>query len=160
MKTPAVLITAAAAAAALAACDNPAGPRPTAVLEATASPSPVTPVVCPESSCGSLANQLEVTSTVTVRETAGVAGTIETVTLLLRRSSDNATIVNAAPSVGTRFAASGSVSVPVAMHWGQNQLTTSATLTVTINARDDNGHTVNTSVAIPVLPFAQASLDR
>lgn len=147
------LLTLVVAATVAIGCDTPTGPRPTANLQATAAPSPITPVVCPVSNCGSLANQLEATAVVTVRETAGVGGTIESTTLVLRRNSDNATIVTATPNVGTRFGANGSVEVPIAVHWDRDQMTTSATLTVTINARDDNQHSVTVLVTIPVSAF-------
>lgn len=147
------LFTLVVAATVVIGCDTPTGPRPTANLQAAAAPSPITPVVCPVSNCGSLANQLEATAVVTVRETAGVGGTIESTTLVLRRSSDNATIVTAAPNVGTRFGANGSVDVPIAVHWDRDQMTTPATLTVTINARDDNQHSVTVLVTIPVSAF-------
>ena len=89
----------------------------------------------------------------TVRETEGVAGIIETMTLVLRRNSDNAIIVNATPPVGTRFGANGSVNVPVGVHWDRDQMTSAATLTATVNARDDNQHLVTSTVTIPVTAF-------
>lgn len=138
---------------AIACDDTPTGPRPTAVLQPTAAPSPITPVLCPVSNCGSVTNQLEATTVITVRETAGVAGTIQSATYVLRRNSDNAVIVNATPSLNVRFTANGSVDVPVGVHWDRGQMTTASTLTVTINARDDNQHTVSTSMTIPVSAF-------
>lgn len=136
------------------ACDDtPTGPKPTAVLQAAAAPSPITPVLCPVSNCGSVTNQLEATTVVSVRETAGVAGTIQSATYVLRRNSNNAVIANATPPLNVRFTANGTVDVPVGVHWDRDQMTDASTLTVTINARDDNQHTVSTSVTIPVAAF-------
>jgi hypothetical protein len=144
-------IAAIAAAGLLSACGGgPTGPRPSARLEASASPSPINPIECPLSSCGSLLNQLEAASTLTIRETAGVAGIVESVSLVMRRSSDGAVVANATPSVGTRFSAGGSLALPVAVHWDRGQMTTDGSLAVMVNARDDNSHAVTVSLTIPV----------
>jgi hypothetical protein len=139
----------------LSACggSSPAAPRPTAALQLTPNPATVTPGPCPPSSCGSLTGQFEVLASVTVRETAGVAGTITRVTLNLRRQSDNASIAaGEAPSAaGTRFGGNGSVSVPIALHYSPSQGERNMKVVITVEAADDNSHQVSSTTELQVV---------
>ena len=81
-------------------------------------------------------------TSITVRETAGVGGTIRRVTLTLRRQSDNARVGGGEEGQGVRFAGGGSVSVPIAIHYDQTLGERNMKIVVELQADDDNGHAI------------------
>ena len=135
---------------------NPGGPSPqpqTAVIQVTAPPSPVALTVCPPERCGSSAPEFEVLTTLTVRETGGVAGRVDSIGVTLRRSSDNVTILSttiSAASVQVRFPANGSVEVPFAIHHVQSDVTGPTAAALVLNATADGGRAVTANVTVPV----------
>jgi hypothetical protein len=132
----------------------PTSPTLRAALQITASPSPVALAVCPPSSCGTSGPpQFEVATTLTVREAGGVAGRIDTVAITLRRNSDTATLLTttiSSASVQVRFPANGTVTVPLAFHHAQDEITAQTTATLVVNATGDSGGAVSTTVTVPV----------
>ncbi len=144
------------AAVAVGACGGssttPSNTSATAVLQLTATPTTVVYAVCPPSHCGSLAGQLEVEATVTVRETAGVGATIARMPFSLRRRSDNQAIAmsDVAAVGGTRVSASGSVAIPIAMHFDATAAESNMKVVVAVEGTDANGHTVTASMEIEV----------
>jgi hypothetical protein len=129
----------------------PPGPTATAVIQMTVNPPTLTPAVCPPSHCGPLEGQLEVTATLTIRETAGVAGAVNRVGMVLRRQSDNASVAQTEQSPVGRLAGLGSITVPIAMHYDRSAGEANMKVVLTIEARDDNGHTINSTMEVPVL---------
>ena len=130
---------------------GPPAPTTTAVIQMTVNPATLTPAVCPPSHCGPLEGQLEVTATLTIRETAGVAGVVNRVGMVLRRQSDNASIAQTEELQGGRFARRGSITVPIAMHYDRSAGEANMKVVLTIEARDDNGHTIGSTMEVQVL---------
>jgi len=132
---------------------TPTAGQSVAAFQLTASPQPIVSAVCPPSHCGSLAGQLEIEGTMTIRETAGVAATVSRLALTLRRRSDNAAIA-ATDVVGAsapiRVAAGGSTSVPIAMHFDAVASASNMKVVVALDAVDANGHQVTASMEIEV----------
>lgn len=112
------------------------------MLVVTPAQPSVTTTECPPSHCGTLTGQREVVTSITVRETAGVGGTIRRVTLTLSRQSDNARVAGGEEGQGVRFAGGGSVSVPIAIHYDQTLGERNMKIVVELQADDDNGHAV------------------
>lgn len=134
---------------------NPTAPAPAARIQLTASPAAITPTICPPSSCGPVADQLEALTTLTIRETGGVGGIVESATLTLRRDSDGAVLANAAGTpTPVRFTANQSVTVPTSVHYDRAQGRHPATLTIALTGEDDNGHAIQATLAIPVAAFS------
>jgi hypothetical protein len=131
---------------------TPTNTSATAVLQLTATPGTIVYAVCPPSHCGPLTGQLEVEATVTVRETAGVAATIARMPFSLRRRSDNLAIAmsDAAAAGGTRVGASGSVAIPIAMHFDATAAESNMKVVVAVEGTDANGHAVTASMEIEV----------
>ncbi len=142
------------------ACGGPSAPAPTAVVVMMPAQPTVAATVCPPEHCGPLAGQMEVVTSVTVRETAGVGGVIRQVTLALRRQSDNANIAGGAEGQGVRFPARGSVTVPLAIHYDQSLGERNMKVVATLEADDDNGHRVTATVEIEVITNAGAEVLR
>lgn len=138
-----------------AACGGgPTGPPPTAVLQIGSTPATIVSAVCPPSHCGPLTGQLEVLATLTIRETAGVAGVVNRVTFVVRRQSDNASVAQSDAAPAARFTARGSVTLPLALHFEAAASESNMKVVVTVEAGDDNGHTISTSTEVLVLPGA------
>jgi hypothetical protein len=130
--------------------------RQTAQVSLTANPSTITPVLCPIERCGSVAGQIEAVTTVTIRETGGVAGRVDDIRMTLRRTSDNGLITEGlfTPATQTRFAANGTVSMQIAVHYDVAQGTSPATLTLAMAGTDDNNHQVAANGTVPVNVYA------
>ena len=131
-------------------------PAPTparAQIQVTASPSPAPLAVCPPASCGAPSAEFEVATTLTVRETAGVAGRVDSVAIALRRNSDNVIVLNttiSSASVQVRFTANGSVSVPLTFHHPQSDITAQTTAALVVNATGDTGGAITAAFSLPV----------
>ena len=133
----------------------PTSPSPVAQIQLTANPATITPAVCPPSSCGPLTGQLEAATSVTVREPAGVGGNISSVSMILRRSSDNVTLASGTVSpTNGRFAANGSVTIPLGVHYDQAQGASAGTLALTFTGTDDRGNPITATLSVPVNRFA------
>jgi hypothetical protein len=141
-------------AIALSACGGtstgPTAGQATAIIQMTASPQTIAAAVCPPSHCGTLAGQLEVEATVTIRETAGVATTARRLALTLRRQSDNAAIASGEEGAGTRINASGSATVPIAMHFDATAAERNMKVVVVFEGSDANGHQITSAIEIEV----------
>jgi hypothetical protein len=96
---------------------------------------------------------LEIEGTITIRETAGVAATVNRLALTLRRRSDNAAIA-ATDVVGAsapiRVGAGGSTSVPIAMHFDASVSESNMKVVVALEATDANGHQLTASMEVEV----------
>lgn len=89
----------------------------------------------------------------TVRETGGVGGIVESTTLKLRR--DGAGLSTSAGTLtSVCFTANQSVTVPTGVHYDRTQGGSPATLTIALSGRDDNGHAIQATRAIPVAAFS------
>jgi hypothetical protein len=96
---------------------------------------------------------VELITTLTVRESGGVGGRVNSIVATLRRNTDNTTIVAAtitADSIRVAYSPNGTATIPFAMHANQADVTSASTLTLVVNATDTEGNTVSTTVTIPV----------
>ena len=92
---------------------------------------------------------------VTIRETGGVGGILESATLTLRRDTDGVVLANAAGMLtAVPFTAYQSVTVSTGVHYARAEGGTPATLTIAVSGRDDNGHPINATLAVPVAAFS------
>ena len=139
----------------VAACGGgstgPSANQATAAIQMTAVPQVITPAVCPPSHCGPLEGQLEVLGTITIRETAGVAVTINRVAFTVRRRSDNAAIAATDEAQGTRLSASGSTTVPLAMHFDATAAESNMKVVIALEGVDANGHQIASTIEIEVV---------
>lgn len=142
----------------VAACSNtPTGPSPTAAITLRA-PAQAAVRVCVPCVNG----DLEVAADIVVEETAGVAGTVESITVLLRNGSVvlagpgqyNAANVSTFAGGTNRVAARGSLTIRgVAMHFpAALRAQLPAVYSFNITFRDDNGHTVTADATTQATP--------
>ena len=92
-------------------------------------------------------------TTLTVRESGGVAGRVDSIGVTLRRNSDNVTILSTTispASVQVPFAANGTAEIPFAIHHVQSDVTGPTTAALVINATADGGRATTATVSIPV----------
>lgn len=140
----------------LSGCSNSPTP-PVAAITLTASPSPVTPTLCPVTSCGAGSDEVEILTTLTIAETAGGSATLDGFTVVLRRNSDNAALINTTVGTGsgTRINANQTITLPFGVHLARTSAAGAMTLTVSANARNlrDNA-AVTTTLSIPVTAFS------
>jgi hypothetical protein len=146
-------------AIAAAACGSSGGggtptqPTARAVLQVTASPTPAPLAACSPDHCPSGPPQYEVLATLSVRETGGVGGRLTNVALTWRRNSDNVVVLTTTlspASLQVAFAANGTVTTELAFHHDQADLTAPSTVTMVLNATDDRGAAVSSTVTLPV----------
>ena len=135
---------------------GPSGPTPTAVLSLTASPNPVFGDLC-GSHCGNLAGEREALTELTVRESAGVGATLTGGTQELRNSATGAVVAQSTflpsdfvrDSGSTRIPAGGPFVYRAGVHYPAQHAGAALTFTFTLQARDDNGHDVTVTLAVP-----------
>lgn len=135
---------------------SPAGPRPTAVLTVSASPSPIAGDLC-GSHCGTLPGEREALTALTIRETAGVGVNLTGGSQELRDNGTGAVIAMSTfvPSdfvrdAGTaRVAASGQLVYHAGAHYPAAHAGAAATFTFVIQGTDDNGHAVTVTLTVP-----------
>ncbi len=140
---------------------SPASPSGQAVLSLSLAPNPLLEAVCPRSACGVATGQLYAVGTLTIRETAGVAGRIDVVSMTQRTvagtvmASGQFDASAIAALAGTnRFAPNGSVTIPaVGVHYDQALGHVEATLTVVVQTTDENGHALSPMISAPVAPL-------
>ena len=128
-------------------------PQPQPALQGTAAPSPIALAPCPPANCGSSGPaQLELLTTITLRETGGVAGRVDNIVATLRRNNDNGVVATAtitADAVRVNFQASGTATIPFALHVNQADVIAQSTLTLVINATASS-RGVSTTLTVPV----------
>jgi hypothetical protein len=132
---------------------SPTTGQSTAAVQMAATPQTIVYAVCPPSHCGPLTGQLEIEGTITIRETAGVAATVNRLALTLRRRSDNAVVAAndvVSASAPIRVGAGGSTPVPIAMHFDASASENNMKVVVALEAADANGHQVTGSMEIEV----------
>ena len=141
-------------------CGGGAGTGPSApavaALTLAASPGSWAAVACPPSSCGPVTGELEAAGSVTIRETAGVGGTVDTIAMQSRDAGGAVLGQGTFDAAGVRqlagtdrVAASGSRAVPgVGMHFAPDRRP--ATIVVTVHFTDDRGNGLDASVTVPV----------
>jgi hypothetical protein len=159
-KSNAFLVLGAIAALLSAGCggSTPSSPttgQATAAIQLSATPSTIVYAVCPPSHCGPLTDQNEIEGTIVIRETAGVSLTVTRLGLTIRRRSDDAAIAaNDVVAAGGPIRVGGgtTVSVPIAMHFDASASEDHMKLVVVIDAADDNGHSLTSSMEIEILP--------
>jgi len=157
MTTSTVKQMLAAASAILAVqCGGGTGPttgQSTASIQVASTPQTIVYAVCPPSHCGPLAGQLEIEATLTLRESGGVAATVNHLMLTIRRRSDNAAIAAndvVGASAPIRVGASGSMPVPIAMHFDATAAEPNMKIVVALDATDANGHQIAVSTEIEI----------
>jgi hypothetical protein len=140
---------------------GPSSPSGQAVLSLSLAPNPLPEAVCPPSACGVATGQVYAIGTLTVRETAGVAGRIDVVSMT-QRTVDGTVMASGqfdaaaiAALAGTnRFASNGTVTIPaVGVHYDQALGHVAATVTVVVQATDESGHAVSAMISAPVTPL-------
>ena len=144
-----------------AACGSGSPPAPSvtaAAITVSANPSAITGVVCAR--CGAGSTDRESVTTLTVQETAGLAGTVTQIEMTLREAGTNAVIgagsfeaAAVAQIAGTnRVAARGSLNIPeVGVHYPANQGGKSAVLTYIVRFTDDRGNQPTQTITVTVL---------
>jgi hypothetical protein len=133
---------------------GPTAPPATAVLTLSANPNPALGGPCTH--CGSLGGQREVTTSVTVRESAGVAASAIEIGMTLRLASGevlaqgtfNAAAIAQQAGSG-RIPASGQLVIPIGVHYPENRNGLGATLHIDFAANDDNGHQAVVALDLP-----------
>lgn len=144
------------AALATLACGRSASPSATLAFSLTASPSPTSGGLC--AGCGAGSTERESKTTITIRETGGVAGTVTSIAMVLREDGTNAVITQGefdaaavAQMAGTnRLAANGTLAVLCGVHYPPAQQGRVATLTYTVQVRDDRGTLLTRDIAVSI----------
>ena len=135
---------------------SPSAPPPTAVMTVAAEPNPALGGPC--QNCGSVPNQREVVTRLTVREIAGVGVNLVAIDLRLQLDSGEV-LVNAGFDAGgivffagtARLAANGQLVLPnIGVHYPENRAGLAGSLTYGVRGTDDNGHPVSVSVSVRV----------
>jgi len=132
---------------------GPTTGQSTASIQVASTPQTIVYAVCPPSHCGPLAGQLEIEATLTLRESGGVAATVNHLMLTIRRRSDNAAIAAndvVGASAPIRVGASGSMPVPIAMHFDATAAEPNMKIVVALDATDANGHQIALSTEIEI----------
>jgi len=132
------------------------GSTASAVVAVTASPNPIAGGPC--TGCGAGSTDREAKTTVTIRESGGVAGTVTSMAMVLRADAGGAILAEGtfdatavASLAGTaRISANGSLDVPCSVHYAANLGGQAATLTCTATFTDDHSHALVRPVAVPV----------
>ena len=135
----------------------PTGPGNTpATIALSASPNPMAGALC--TGCGTGSTDRESKTTVTVKESAGVAGTITSIDMVLRANAGSTIIAQGSfDSAGVtslagtaRVAANGSLNVLCGVHYAASAAGQAATLTYTVRFTDDHGNALTQVIAVPV----------
>jgi hypothetical protein len=132
---------------------GPTTGQSTASIQIASTPQTIVYAVCPQSHCGPLAGQLEIEATLTLRESAGVAATVNHLVLTIRRRSDNAAIAAndvVGASAPIRVAARGSTPVPIAMHFDATAAEPNMKIVVALDATDANGYQITASTEVEI----------
>jgi hypothetical protein len=79
-----------------------------------------------------------------------VAVVVNRLGFTVRRRSDNASIAGTEEAQGTRIAPNGSVTIPIAMHFDAALAESNMKIVVSLEARDDNGHQITSTIEIEV----------
>ena len=136
-------------------CNNPGGPGPTLAFTLTASPNPITGSLC--TGCGAGSTDREAATTLTLRETGGREGTVTSVLMTLRVAATGAVLAQgeltaaALQSSGTnRVPASGTLNVPVAVHYPGSNQGQAATFTLVVRVTDSAGTVATQEITVTV----------
>lgn len=136
---------------------GPTGAPAPAALTLTANPNPIAGGAC--RGCGPTSTDREAVTGLTIRETAGVGGTVTAIAMSLRDAGTNSVIASGEFDGAAVVALAGSSHVPaggtlvvpsVGVHYPRDQAGRSATLTYTVRVTDDRGNTVSRDLAVPV----------
>ena len=146
------LITVLTIATATACGSPPTGPS-SAAITVTAAPSQVTGALC--AGCGAGSTDREVEATLTIRETAGLAGGVTTIEMSLRDTAGTL-IASGAFDAGavavlagsSRVPAGGTLTVRCGVHYPAAQAGRSATLTFLVRVTDDRGNQLSQTVTV------------
>jgi hypothetical protein len=149
------------AALALCACGaGPASPSRTAALTLAIVPDPVPEAPCPTSACGDAVDQLFAVGALRLSETNGVGGRVDSISMTQTSASrvvasgtfDAAAVAALAGS--NRFTPNGRLEVPgIGVHYDRSLGSVEATLSVTVRATDDAGHSLSATAAVAVAPL-------
>ncbi len=143
--------------------DGPVSPVGSAALTLEMAPDPLAEAICPASACGSEAGQLYSVGTLTLRETGGLGGRVDSIAMVQRAAGGaiqgagqfDADAV-AALAATNRFAANGLLSIPdIGVHYERSLGGLPASLTVTVRATDEGGHSVTAAIEVPVTPLSR-----
>lgn len=135
---------------------TPGSATQSASVSLSFTPDPVRAAPCPPSSCGPLLGEMEATGTLTLRESAGVAATVQRVDMemrfaggtLARGDYDTAGVAHFAGSA--RVAAGATLAVPLGMHFTPAPGLLPATWVLAVTLQDDRGHRLAPSVSVSV----------
>lgn len=136
---------------------GPTGGPTQASFTLTASPNPIAGTRC--HACGSASTDREAVTVLTIRETAGVGGTVASIAMTLRDAGTNAVIASGefdaaavtAIAGSNRVPGGGSLVVPsVGVHYPREDGGRSATLTYTVRVSDERGNPASLDLAVPV----------
>jgi hypothetical protein len=135
-----------------AGCGNTTGPTSAVV---TVAASPPQSAVC--TGCGAGSTDREVTATLTIQETAGVAATVTAIEVSLRDQTnaviasgtfDGAAVTQLAGS--NRVPARGTLGVRVGVHYGAGQAGRAGMMSYTVRVSDERGNQLSQVVTAPV----------
>lgn len=125
---------------------TPSDSSPTAIV--TASPQPASWPITPCGGCGTLAGELETTGFIAFSETAGVAVTFTTLDVSALNASGAVTNTSQTRPVSVRVGARGQATTDVAFHFPP--AAQAASERISFGGRDDNGHTITTTLTVPL----------
>lgn len=146
-----ILIVAVVAACGGGAPAQPSSSSGRASIAATPSPTPVPLRACDPPECTTPG--FEIAVSLTLAESGGVSGRVNSVTFTLRRDADQAVLVTgtiAPPWIQATFAGNGASTVPFTMHVARADVTGATTLTLVLHATDANNNQVDATVVVPV----------
>jgi hypothetical protein len=151
-----VLLAASVASCGGGGASSPAAPSRSAVLTLEASPNPVVGGLC-GSHCGDLAGEREALTSLTIRETAGVGVNLTGGSQELKNAATSAVVAASsfAPadfvrdSGTTRIAPGGQLVFHTGVHYPAAHAGAALSFSFTILARDDDGHDVSVTLAVP-----------
>ena len=137
-------------------CDDTTTPSPVVAIQVTASPSPVSGVLC--TGCGAGSTDREVLTTIAIQEIGGAAATVVSIEMSLAETGTGSVIGSGAFNTAavqqlagsTRVAANGRLSVPIGMHYLSDLGGRVANWRVTVTVRDDRGNESSATLTIPV----------
>jgi hypothetical protein len=140
---------------------GPASPSGSAALTLDVAPNPLVEAICPVSACGPASGQLYAVGTLTVRETSGVGGRVDSIAMTQRTADGtiqgsgqfDANAITAL-AVTNRFAGNASLSIPgIGVHYARALGGRPSMLSVNVRATDDDGHSVTAAIEVTVTPL-------
>lgn len=134
---------------------SPNTPSPTLAFTVTAAPNPIVGALC--TGCGTGSTDREAATTLTLRETGGASGTVTSIVMTLRIAATGAVIAQgeltaaALQTAGVNsLPASGTVNVPVGVHYPGAQQGQAAAFTCVVRVTDSRGTVATQEITVTV----------